>query len=524
MHLTGRVEPADTAGILTTETDPHGFGAGGMPGLAAAWLATALIVVSLDLVRRRPLTATVQPIALFMCSVLGLSSTGYHMHLGGREPVIAMMLFALSVITSMLFAWRWHAAVTLFAATFGPWLATGPAAGLQLTTFQTVAGAFVGLLICVAMAEGSFRSFKMAAVHRLRELERTRELQASRDAYRDLAENATDLIWTADLDWQLTYVNEAIAHYFGMPAATFVGLPLGTLLTDHPANVVVRDRLATGASPTPYAVQVQPGALHGEPRWFDVVTSDVRNSHDEVIGIRGISRDVTERRRIEEALRASEEKLRDLAHGQVRVREEERKRLGLDLHDDVCQEIAGIGILVEAVRTRLGTDAPGSSDLARAVRYLGELLEHLRSLAGELRPLQLQDLGLEGSLRSLVAGMAPPDVEITLAMPDAMPRLDEETEIAVYRVAQEAIINATRHGDARRIDVTLSLSEAARRLHLEVRDDGRGFDPARTRPGALGLIGMEERALAVRGTLAVEPVPGVGTTVRFECPLVRRAA
>src|SRR6185436_19582586 len=134
--------------------------------------------------------------------------------------------------------------------------------------------------------------------------------------------------------------------------------------------------------------------------------------------------------------------------------------LGLDLHDDVCQEIAGIGILVEAVRTRLGTDAPGSSDLARAVRYLSELLEHLRSLAGELRPLQLQDLGLEGSLRSLVAGLAPPDTEIALVLPDAMPRLDEETEIAVYRVAREAIINATRHGDAQRIHVTLSLSEA----------------------------------------------------------------
>lgn len=490
------------------------------------WLAvgqTALIVVSLDVVRRHPLAATVQPIAVVICIALGLSSTAFHMHLGGREPVIAMMLFALSVITSMLFAWRWHAAITLFAGTFGAWLLTGPAAGLQLTTVQTVAGAIVGLVICVAMAEGSFRSFRTAVVHRLREIERTRELQASRDAYRDLAENATDLIWTADLNWRLTYVNEAVARYFGTPAAKFVGRPLGALLTDHPANVMARDRLAAGASPTPYAVQVRPGALHAEPRWFDVVTSDVRNSRDEVIGIRGISRDVTERRRIEDALRASEEKLRDLAHGQVRVREEERKRLGLDLHDDVCQEIAGIGILLEAVRMRLGTDAPGSSDLARAVRYLSELVEHLRSLAGELRPLQLHDLGLEGSLRSLVAGMAPPETRITLALPAAMPRLDEETEIAVYRVAQEAILNATRHGDARRIDVTLSLSEPDARLHLEVRDNGRGFDAARTRPGALGLIGMEERALAVRGRLAVDPAPGVGTTIRFECPLVPRA-
>jgi PAS domain S-box-containing protein len=489
------------------------------------WLAvgqTTLIVASLGFVHRHPQTVTVQPIVVATCVALGLSSTVFHMHLGGREPVIAMMLFALNVVASMIFVWRWHAAVALFAGTFGPWLLTGPAAGLQLTTMQTVAGAIVGIVVCVAMAEGSFRSFRTAVVHRLRELERTRELQISRDAYRDLAENATDLIWTADLGWRFTYVNEAIARYFNEPVATFVGQRVSACLTDHAANYIARDRIAAGASVTGHAVQVRPGAMHREPRWFDVVTSAVQDGDGRIVGIRGICRDVTERRRAEDALRISEEKLRDLAHGQVRIREEERKRLGLDLHDDVCQELVGIGILVEAVRTRLGTQAPGSSDLARAVGYLSELVEHLRNLAGELRPLQLHDLGLEGSLRSLVAGMAPPETEIALSLPAALPRLDEETEIAVYRVAQEAIINATRHGDARRIEVTLSISVPDARLYLEVRDDGGGFDPARTRPGALGLVGMEERALAIRGVLTVEPVAGVGTTIRFECPLSRR--
>ncbi|MEO6027850.1 MAG: PAS domain-containing sensor histidine kinase [Candidatus Binatia bacterium] len=487
------------------------------------WLGvgqTALVVASLGLVRRDPEAAIVQPIVLLTCVGLGLSSTAFHMHLGGREPVIAMMLFALSVIASLLFVWRWHFALGLFAGTFGPWLVTGPWAGLQLTPLQMAAGAVVGVLICVTMAEGSFRSFRTAFVHRQRELERTAELQMSRDAYRDLAENATDLIWTADLDWRFTYVNEAGACYLGKPAATLVGVPLRTVMTKHPTNTAEWERIsAAGANLTAYTVQVRPGATHGEPRWFDVVTSVVRDSQDRVIGIRGISRDVTERRRIEEALRASEEKLRELAHGQVRVREEERKRLGLDLHDDVCQEVAGIGILVEAVRTRLGSDAPGSADLARAVRYLSELVEHLRSLAGELRPLQLHDLGLEGSLRSLVAGLVATETQITLALPAALPRLDEETEIAVYRVAQEALSNATRHGDARWIQVTVSVSDA--RLHLEVRDDGCGFDPARTRPGALGLVGMEERALAIRGSLTVDSAPGVGTTLRFECPLAQ---
>jgi PAS domain S-box-containing protein len=489
------------------------------------WLSVgqiALVATSLAVVRRHPESAIIQPVVLLTCVGLGLSSTLFHMHLGGREPVIAMMLFALSVIASLLFVWRWHFALALFAGTFGPWLLTGPSAGLQLTQLQTLAGGVVGVLGCVAMAEGSFRSFRTAFVHQLRELERTRELQVSRDAYRDLAENATDLIWTADLDWRFTYVNEAAARHMGKSAAALVGLPLRAVLTDHPTNADLTaawERIAAGASATPYTVQVRPGAVHSEPRWFDVSASAVRDAHDRVVGVRGISRDVTERRRVEEALRASEEKLRDLAHGQVRVREEERKRLGLDLHDDVCQELAGIGILVEAVRTRLGADAPGSADLARVVRYLSEMLEHLRSLAGELRPLQLPELGLEGSLRSLVAGLAASETQVKLALPVALPRLDEEMEIAIYRVAQEALSNATRHSDALRIQVTVAVADT--RLHLEVQDDGCGFDPARIRPGALGLVGMEERALAVRGSLAVDSVPGIGTTVRFDCPLAQ---
>ncbi len=490
------------------------------PGLRLAVGQTVLVAASLGLVRRHPETAIVEPVVLLTCIGLGLSSTVFHMHLGGREPVIAMMLFALSVIASLLFVWRWHVALTLFAGTFGPWLFTGPWGGLQLTKLQTLAGGVIGVLGCVAMAEGSFRSFRTAFMHQRRELERTRELQVSRDAYRDLAENAADLIWTADLDWRFTYVNEAAARYLGKRAATLVGLPLRAVLTDHPTNTAAWERIvAAGASPTSYTVQVRPGALHSEPRWFDVVTSVVRDVHDQAVGVRGISRDITERRRIEEALRASEEKLRDLAHGQVRVREEERKRLGLDLHDDVCQELTGIGILVEAARTRLGADAPASADLTRVVRYLGKLVEHLRSLAGELRPLQLPELGLEGSLRSLVAGFAASETSITLALPVALPRLDEETEIAIYRVAQEALSNATRHSDALGIQVTVTVANA--RLYLEVRDDGCGFDPARIRPGALGLVGMEERALAVGGSLAIESVPGIGTTVRFDCPLAQ---
>ncbi len=490
------------------------------PGLLLCAWQIVLIGVSLRFVRRDPEGRAVQPLALGTCIILGLSSLAFYLYLGGHEPIVAMMFFALAVTTSLLFAWRWHYALALFAGTYGPWLLTNPWAALQLTVVQGLAGLVVGIVVCAMMAEGSFRSFRAAFLHRTREHERTSELQASRDAYRDLTENASDMIWAADLDWRLTYVNDVAARHVGRAASEVVGMPVRAMLTDHPVNADLESAWAgmlAGGSPALRTVQVRPGPRFAEPRWFDVAASAVRDAQGRVVGIRGISRDVTERTRAEEELRRSKQKLRQLAQRQVHVREEERKRLGLDLHDNVCQELVGIGILIESVLERLDADAPGRDDLARVVRYLGELGDHLRGLARDLRPLQLPDLGLEGSLRALIRGMTTPDTEVTLDLPVVLPRLGDETEIAIFRIAQEALLNAVRHSGAHRIDVGLAVVD--RRLRLEVRDDGRGFDPAAEHPDTLGLVSMEERALALRGDLAVESAPGGGTIVRLDCPI-----
>jgi len=154
------------------------------------------------------------------------------------------------------------------------------------------------------------------------------------------------------------------------------------------------------------------------------------------------------------------------------------------------------------------------------VGYLGEVVEHLRLLARELRPLLLQDLGLDGSLRSLADGMSSPLVRVTTAFAPAIPRFDEESELTVYRIAQEALANAVRHAGAR--SIVIALATSGQRLELVVRDDGRGFDPA-TRPVvALGLASMEERALALGGQLDIRSVPGTGTTVTLSCPIAPR--
>jgi two-component system sensor histidine kinase UhpB len=248
-----------------------------------------------------------------------------------------------------------------------------------------------------------------------------------------------------------------------------------------------------------------------------------------VIGVRGIARDVTDRRRAEEQLHASlaelrhnEEMLRLLARRQATIREEERKRLGFDLHDDVCQELLGLGIMLAGVRRRLDGVAPAEDErLAIVVRHLHAVVEHLRNLAHDLRPLLLRDLGLEDSLRSLAEAMSEPTTLVSLTVTGSVPRLDEAIEIGVYRIAQEALANAARHAGARTIVVTLAVVGSM--LELEVRDDGCGFVAGEGRKPQLGLVAMQEHALALGGRVALTSEPGRGTTVRLECPIAEPA-
>jgi signal transduction histidine kinase len=112
---------------------------------------------------------------------------------------------------------------------------------------------------------------------------------------------------------------------------------------------------------------------------------------------------------------------------------------------------------------------------------------------------------------------------VTAAFPTAIPRLGEDTEIGVYRIAQEALANAVRHAGARTIRIALAVR--GRDLEIAIADDGCGFSLASRRgSNALGLVGMEERALALGGRLELRSAPGRGTTVRLTCPVALRAA
>jgi signal transduction histidine kinase len=195
----------------------------------------------------------------------------------------------------------------------------------------------------------------------------------------------------------------------------------------------------------------------------------------------------------------------------------ERNRLALDLHDAVSQKVFGLVLTAEAAGTLLERDPAAARDQVTKLQALAqEVLDELRSLVFELRPPDLERDGLCGALRKHVEVLRRVQQrEIELDLPDELPA-DAVRDREVLRIAQEALQNALRHAQARRIAVTLSADDG--RLLLQVEDDGVGFEPDSPglRSRRLGLTSMEERAQRVGGRLQISSTQRAGTTVRLE--------
>jgi PAS domain S-box-containing protein len=613
----------------------------------AAWLTIALQVLALRtalrLRDRHP--DGINRIVLALAMVLAVSSIALFAWARATAEVLGFVLFTLCSLCALLFPWGGPVELALTATVLAIFALAFPRLHFALPPSDLVPVIAIAAALCVAFAEGNARGFRAATLRSFSEESALRELAASRDGYRDLAEHASDFIWATDLEGRMTYLNAAGSHILGGTQQSLLGRKFDAYLTDHPANpdlAALRTRIRSGETLPAMVSQIR--SVRG-PMWIETVRYPIHGPNGDTLGFRGISRDVTERWEAEAALRESEgryrgliesqeelifrarfdgsltfineacrrkygaqgvdgvsfldfvhpddvpfarvalrglaaggryrrssrgrtpegwrwiewevcaiaddagaiteiqgvghdiserrvadealqaslailrereEQLRLMAQRQAAVREDERKRLSFDLHDGVCQELVGIGILVESARNG-GVSESADPKLVQVQHHLRQVGEHIRMLARDLRPLQLSDLGLGECLRALARGMASETVSVTVTFPEALPRLAEETEVAVYRVAQEALANAVRHAEPR--TVTLTLGAERDRLRLEVRDDGCGFDRATLGAAALGLVAMEERAVALGGHLAIRSAPGAGTVVRLQCPL-----
>ncbi len=217
-------------------------------------------------------------------------------------------------------------------------------------------------------------------------------------------------------------------------------------------------------------------------------------------------------------LRRKEAELRRALHRAVELQEDERKRLARELHDEVGQALTSILIRLKTLQEEQDTQA--KNDRLDDLRSLtAQTIEELRRLAMDLRPAALDNLGIVPALQWYTQQCAErTGLDVQFFGPEKSERLSSETELILYRVAQEGITNAIRHGKAQKIEVILE--REPRIIRLKVRDNGRGFNAVVLDHG-LGLVGIRERVELLDGNFIITAAPGAGTQLMIELPLKR---
>jgi len=206
----------------------------------------------------------------------------------------------------------------------------------------------------------------------------------------------------------------------------------------------------------------------------------------------------------------------------VLAREEERRRLRRDLHDELAPTLAGLaltaGTIADLVVVDPGKAAALANDLNHAIRGT---IGGIRRLVDDLRPPTLDELGLAAAIRERAAQFSLPanHLSVTVAA-EQLPLLPAAVEVAAYRIVQEALMNAARHAQAHTCHIRLTLADA--QLQVEVSDDGIGLGAART--AGVGLRSMQERALELGGHCLIEPGTNGGTCVRASLPIANQHA
>jgi two-component system sensor histidine kinase UhpB len=210
---------------------------------------------------------------------------------------------------------------------------------------------------------------------------------------------------------------------------------------------------------------------------------------------------------------------RDAARRTLAGREEERRALARELHDEVGQTLTAVLAHLDAIDRRAPLEL--REGLAECRGGARSALEQVRSVVNRLRPDTLEDLGLVSALRALSGRIArQTGLDIQLDLDERLPPLDADAELVVYRITQEALTNAVRHAEARAVVVRFGMDDHG--LVLSVADDGRGVSDRLV--GTSGIRGMRERALLVGGTLAIRSLPDGGTEVCLRIPTLEAHA
>jgi PAS domain S-box-containing protein len=346
--------------------------------------------------------------------------------------------------------------------------------------------------------------------------QRTAELTASEQRFRQLAENIEEVFWISTPDQrQVLYASPAYSKVFCRSCESLYDDPQSFLEAVHPEDRHLLTDWDVAKEGKPGEREYRVLRPTGDVRWIWTRAIPVTNELGEVYRIVGITRDITSRRRNEERLRNEELLLRKL----LSLQDRERKLTAHEIHDGLVQYVTGSKMIVEGLRHQMQTGGKVKpDDLMGAADLLGKAIAEGRRLISNLRPLIIDEEGLLEAINYLVAeetGRGTLAISFTHAVTfEHLPPLLETT---LFRIVQEAMTNIRRHARATRADVRLIQDEG--QIRLEIRDDGIGFDPKQIPSDHFGVRGITERARLFGGSARIKSAPGHGTLIAVSLPL-----
>ena len=323
------------------------------------------------------------------------------------------------------------------------------------------------------------------------------QLEATlKERFAELLENANDIVYTHDLNGKITSINQAGERLLQKPRDEI----LGRNFLDF---VVEEERPAAGQ----WLEAVFKGAELPAAEWDFIAAADHRvkleistrliTQHETRMEVEGIARDITERKRLEREI--------------LEISNREQRRIGHDLHDGVCQLLAGIALMSESLAELLEEKGLAESTQAERISDLiNTAINQTRGVARGLFPVRLEENGLPSALEELAANVSEL-FKINCRFVSDHPPLGVDNAIALhlYYIVLEAVANAVKHGKAKNIEITLE-SPGDRHL-LGVRDDGMGLSTANSTQTGMGIRIMQYRARVIGATLSLENLPDCGT-------------
>jgi two-component system sensor histidine kinase UhpB len=348
-------------------------------------------------------------------------------------------------------------------------------------------------------------------------------LRVSQERFHAFMDNIPALAWIKDDSFRYIYTNRALQRFSGKTPDELSRIDDFDLFAADTAAALRRnDEQAFARDATLEVVETLQDA-NGQSHTLMVLKFPMRDA----MGSRfvcGVGIDISERRRMEEALQTANRQLQALSGRVLEIQESERRYVARELHDEIGQALTAVKINLQSL-LRQQADRPLAS-LENSIAIVDGALDQVRGMSLDLRPSQLDDLGLVAALRWYLdrqARMA--GVMVGFNADTLSRRLDTVIETACFRIAQEAVTNALRHARAQCVWVELRLQEHGHELLLLIRDNGGGFNVAAARDDAtsgrsLGLLGMEERAGLAGGRLEIISAPDSGTEIRARFPVV----